>query len=236
MKNIIDLIERKQETIEKNNHLCQWLSDESIDPHERLSFFPAMAYFNMGFPDAMETLYRENPINEIEKLINTYCQEDSEHWRWYLTDLEKLGFSLSSWGNSIPTFFKEVWSPATIANRKIIILIMNYGQRNDDPLLRLVVIRILEAGATILISNLRKAAIAMGMDDKLLYCGKVHYQEELHHTVQPSHLLAYELSDETRALAVEAVENMLDLIDELYNCWYEQRNKYQFKQPVLPQK
>ena len=225
MKEIVELIERKKVSLE-DGKLFQWLSDENVDPRERLSFTPGMLYYLMGFKDVLSHLALESPSNLLEEHINAYCVEDAEHWRWYLDDLEKLGYALQSWGNDIPKFCDEVWSPANETNRRTIFSLIHYSKLSNDPLLKLTLIQIFEATGVVFIGHTRKAAIAMGMDDDLLYFGKVHYEEEFGHSVQSKDLVQYEMSEETRALAREAVEELFGDFEELFDCWYEHKNKY----------
>jgi len=228
MRRVIDLIKQNEKEIEKGK-LFQWLSDESVDPYQRLSFTPSMLYYLMGFKDVLAHLAVKNPSNVHEKHINAYCVEDAEHWRWYLDDLTKLGYTVYSWGDSIPKFCNEVWSPATVINRKTIFTLIYYSKLSTDPLLKLVLIQIFESTGVVFIGHTRKAAIAMGADDDLFYFGKVHYEEEFGHTVQSNDLVDIRMGEETYNLAVEAVENLFGAFDEMFNCWYEHRDKY----PVL---
>ena len=78
MMRIIDVIERKKTALIEGK-LFKWLSDDTINGFDRLSFSPSMLYYLMGFKDVLAHLLRHNPKNELERHINAYCGEDAEH-------------------------------------------------------------------------------------------------------------------------------------------------------------
>ena len=97
MADVVRQIDAEREALPEGP-LFKWLSDESVDGYRRLSFLPAMLYYLMSFKDVLSTLSRDDPRTDLEHHINAYCREDADHWRWYLTDLDKLGFDLTCWG------------------------------------------------------------------------------------------------------------------------------------------
>ena len=101
--------------------------------------------------------------SELDAKINAYCHEDSEHWRWYLDDLQKLGYSLDSWGKDIPSFCNEVWSEATVVNRRTIFSLIYHSRTSADPLFALILVQIFEATGVVFIGHAPQAAIAMAM-------------------------------------------------------------------------
>jgi hypothetical protein len=226
MKRIIRVIESKQEALEKGK-LFRWLSDESVGGHERLSFAPSMLFYLMAFKDVLGQLYRPDPYDELQRYVNAYCHEDAEHWRWYLEDLETLGYGLLSWGSSIPAFCNSVWSPETESNRKTIFSLIEYARRCDAPLFSLVLIQIFEATGAVFLGHTRMAAAALGLDDELNYFGRRHYEEELEHSVKSSHLAESVLNDSIYSLAGEAVEVIFGAFEEMFDCWFAHRNKYE---------
>lgn len=225
MQEIVDLIEAQKANLAEG-HLFTWLSDEAVDGHRRLAFAPAMLYYLMGFKDVLAELKRENPKGPIEQSINAYCGEDAEHWRWYLTDLEKLGFDLRTWGDTIPQWCDEVWSEDTLVNRRTISRLIHYAKLNRDPLFAMTLIFVFEATGVVFIGHTRKAAIAMGMDERLAYFGRIHFEEEFGHSVQAHDLSHEEVSDEVYALAARAISELFVDYSALFNCWYEHRFRY----------
>ena len=225
MREVLERVEQRRDAL-NGEALFRYLSNESIDPHARLSFAPSMLYYLMGFKDVLAALAVDDPQTKYDRQINAYCVEDSDHWRWYLSDLEKLGYGLRSWGSTIPEFCDNVWSTETEVNRRTIFALIHYAKLTEDPLVKLVLIQIFEATGVVFIGHTRKAAIAMCADDELYYFGRVHYEEEFGHTVQAHHLADQEMSIQSRALALRAVDELFDLFEEMFDCWYEHRERY----------
>lgn len=231
MKEVVQMIDEKKATLGRGS-LFRWLRDETIAGQERLSFAPSMLCYLMGFKDVLDVLHRSAIRSELDRQINAYCREDAEHWRWYLRDLEKLGYDLSSWGTSISAFCDAAWSRATQINRRTIHRLVEGAYRCEDPLLAMVLIQIFEATGVVFIAHTRLAAKAMGMDQELLYFGRIHYEEEFGHSVQGRDLLHHDLGSERRERARQLIGELFSSYDELFECWYQHRNTY-VHAPVL---
>lgn len=228
MADVVRQIDTEREALPQGR-LFEWLSDESVDGHRRLSFLPSMLYYLMGFKDVLATLKREHPHTQLERHINAYCAEDADHWRWYLTDLEKLGFDLTAWGRTIPEWCNEVWSPETEVNRKTIFHLVNFAMANRDPLYQLALILVFEATGVVFIGHTRKAAIALGMDEELQYVGREHYEEEAAHSVKPEDVSHHQMNDELYEQTRSMVASLFGDYRELFDCWYRHREKYPMK-------
>jgi len=226
MRRILQLITAEKERLPQNI-LFRWLADESIEGYERLSFTPAMLSYLMGFKDVLASLSRPAASTELDDMINAYCMEDAEHWRWYLADLQRLGFKLDSWGTSIPTFCNEVWGEQTKANRDTIFALLYYSRLSSDPLLALTLVQIFEATGVVFIGHTRRGAAALGMDDELLYFGRLHFEEEFSHSVQSHDLAKYHMSDETSELACQATKELFEHFHRMFNCWYQHRGRFE---------
>ena len=225
MKQLLSRIDQMKDRLVKGNLFAN-LSNESVAPDFRLSFTPSMLYYLMGFKDVLEALAVKKPKTELDKMINAYCMEDAEHWRWYLSDLQKLGYSLDSWGKTIPQFCNTVWSKETKINRATIFTLIKYAYATNDPLVKLILIQIFEATGVLFIGHTRKAAIAMGKDEDLFYFGRVHYEEEFGHTVQSTDLLKYEIAHESKQIALNAIEDLEKCYYQLFEMWYNNTGKF----------
>lgn len=226
MRRVLELIDQEKASL-VDERLFRMLADESIPGRERLSFSPSMLYYLMGFKDVLEALARPKPATKLDRYINAYCVEDGDHWRWYLTDLEHLGYSVDSHGTDLPTFCNEVWGPSNRMNRTTIFdLIRHAHAAKADPLLALTLINIFEATGVVFIGHTRMAAIAMGLDEQLKYFGRVHYEEEFGHSVQSQDLVAYELSPEAYDLAVGMVRALFDDYRKLFDAWADHVGTY----------
>jgi hypothetical protein len=225
MRRILEQIEQERESL-ATKPLFAFLSDESVDGATRLSFVPSMLYYLMGFKDVLRLLQRPGSTEKLDRFINAYCGEDADHWRWYLTDLKKLGYPLTTWGDQLPSFAEEVWSERTQANRDTIFHLVGHAERITDRLAALALISVFEATGVVFIGHTRKAAIALNMDDELQYFGREHYEEEFGHSVQAKHLMEYEMSDETYAYTKDMVTELFNDYDRLFQCWYEHVGHY----------
>lgn len=230
MKTIIDRIAEEKARL-ATGKLFRWLSDESVPGAQRLNFAPSMLYYLMGFKDVLEALYRPDPQGDLDHAINAYCGEDAEHWRWYLEDLEKLGFHLETWGGSIRAWCNEVWSPATRPNRQTIFRLVRHATACDDPLYAMSLILVFEATGVVFIGHTRKAAVALGMDDELKYFGRIHYEEEFGHSVQARELLVHELDEGLRPRILVMVTELFADYRQLFDCWYEHRDEFSPRTP-----
>ncbi|MCK9931991.1 hypothetical protein MXD62_33470 [Frankia sp. Mgl5] len=225
MRRILDQIEKHREEL-SDQPLFKFLSDETVDGATRLSFTPSMLYYLMGFKDVLHLLERPDSDEKLHRYINAYCGEDADHWRWYLTDLDKLGYQLTTWGADLPSFAVDVWSESTQANRGTIFRLVEYAQKIDSPLAALSLISVFEATGVVFIGHTRKAAIALGMDDELQYFGREHYEEEFGHSVQARHLAEYKLDDETYRYCSAMVTELFADYEKLFQCWFEHVNAY----------
>ncbi|MGH3720211.1 MAG: hypothetical protein ACRDRI_15475 [Pseudonocardiaceae bacterium] len=225
MADIVRQIDAEREALSEGL-LFKWLSDESVDGYRRLSFLPSMLYYLMGFKDVLTTLSRDNPQTDLEHHINAYCLEDADHWRWYLTDLDKIGFDLTCWGETIFEWCNEVWSPATEINRKMIFRLIHFTMSQRDFRYQLALILVFEATGVVFIGHTRKAAIALGMDEELQYLGRAHYEEEAAHSVKPEDVEHHELSSELYEQIRQMVEVLFVDYRELFDCWYQHREKF----------
>lgn len=225
VKRILSKIAEAKEGLPQGK-LFRWLADEGIDGAQRLSFAPDMLYYLMGFKDVLEALYRPQARERFDRAINAYCGEDAEHWRWYLSDLEILGYDLTTWGVSIPEWCNNVWSPENRCNRQTIFELVGFARACRDPLYALSLIQVFEATGVVFIGHTRKAAIALEMDDTLQYFGRTHYEEEFGHSVQGRDFEGFTMSDEVFLQADHMVDTLFKAYSLLFDCWYEHRDRY----------
>jgi hypothetical protein len=228
MRPVLARVDARREALAERP-LFRSLADDSLDGAARLSFAPAMLTYVMCFKDVLATLQVEEPTTTRDRQINAYCIEDANHWRWYLSDLEKLGYGLDSWGRTIPEFCKTVWSAETAVNRRTINSLLYYASTAQDSLVKLVLIQVFEATGVVFIGHTRRAAIAMDADDHLQYFGRLHYEEEFGHTVQADHLVNEHMSAESRESSLRAVDELFDSFDEMFDCWHAHTGRF----PVL---
>lgn len=153
-----------------------------IDPNkpikESLSFLPRIAFFIMSFGDLNKFIFPfENPQDDLEIAINDHALEDSNHWPWYLEDLQTLGMNNRQ---SLAGTLAWLWSPQMEANRKLTygIIEMVTGQ---PAKIRLAIIEAIEASGRIFFLYLNR--IAQYSPVELTYCGELHLSHESGHTM-----------------------------------------------------
>src|SRR5919112_1520787 len=123
-----------------------FLQDESLEPEQRLSFYPCMAHWIMSFADLNKYFLRAEPAaDEYQQRVNAFSREDDDHWLLYLEDFQKLGFDKLYTGTAWLNF---LWGEETRANRmlsyRIANLIMNAGSVE-----RLAIIEAMEEAADV---------------------------------------------------------------------------------------
>ncbi|MGQ8819035.1 hypothetical protein [Serratia sp. NA_13] len=95
MIKLSNLIEEKKKKF-ANHKFFSYICDTSRSLEERLSFLPNMSHFIMSFGDINKyVLPFPLPQNDLEKAINTHAEEDSNHWPWFISDLQQLNMNNS---------------------------------------------------------------------------------------------------------------------------------------------
>ena len=161
---VLALIENERAKMCKTNPLFPLLRDESIPVKQRMAFAPYMLYFSLGCPDVLTYWMKidkpEHELNEVEKRINTFVNEDNFHYNFYLRDLETLGWSPGKFG-STSGILRHVWATESSAVRILMYTVVSSLRRSSDPLVGLTVVELLEAGLydlfTIVYKHIAKA-------------------------------------------------------------------------------
>jgi hypothetical protein len=129
MKTLIPITNKKLTELQSHNFFI-W-SNQCDDPFEdKFSFVPAMSFFILGLRD----IYSEfaDMITDIPKeqtLIN-YCDLNMQCADVFLEDLERLGFTSSSWGGPLRNIFSKTWSAENSFSRKYIYKLHHLIQNN----------------------------------------------------------------------------------------------------------
>lgn len=237
MKQINALIERHQRALEKTE-FCKWLGDQNETSLQKLAFAPAMTFFVLGFKDILDYIKIPNPQSSIDHELNTHCEEDSDHWLWFIEDLEKLGLDLKHWGGSTSDIFRKVWSDEYKITRKMVYNTISKIQKYNNPELSLVTLEVLESAFAAFIKNLNVLTQKNNIYEKLTYFGAHHFHEENSHELgswsdsqlENEHLNKYVLDKETALEANKIVNEMFSEFEEMFNCWHLAQSDF-----VLPQ-
>lgn len=181
MANILKKIEAEARKLE-NSALCQWLENSSNDQEDRLSFIPSMLFFVLGFRDMLRVMKVSSPKSDMDYEINTHCDEDLDHWKWYLRDLERLGFISQSWGGRVSDIFRQIWGDASFEVRNIVYSIITEVKSRNNPTMSLILIEYLEAAFGVFVRYMMVPIHQSGYYDELQYFGILHVEKEANHS------------------------------------------------------
>lgn len=126
MKRVFDFIEKEKEKIYNHPDLVRERAVDNgenpnffkIPVHRKFDWLPSFIHLSMTFSD-INTMYLkyENPTNEYQKAINDHVDEDSEHYKLFLHDLQVLGFDESQ---LLSESILQIWTSKTVEVRRYI--------------------------------------------------------------------------------------------------------------------
>jgi hypothetical protein len=209
MKIVMDrLAERTREF--SQSPLFGFLRDETIAPRKRLAFVPSVAHFVMSFADLYAFVLQVTPpSDQYQELVNAHAREDENHWRWFLDDMEKLGFDERVRFSDALRF---IWSDATVKTRALTYKMCRLGY-GASSLEKLVLVHVIEAAGKVTVD----AVSAVGTEyakqtgKKLVYLGHHHLATESDHTIEDA-----DVHRGIAAIQVPAAQHtdLLSLVDQ----------------------
>lgn len=233
MHNIFTLIEHHKNHLAEHS-FCQRLRYSESPDTSIFNFVPHMTFFVLGFRDLLEYLRVPFPSNPVEFMLNEHCSEDSDHWLWFLQDLEKLQLPVQAWGGQhIANALELIWAPQSAAIRRqiydIVVMINNCKSAQE----KLVIVECLEAAFAAFIENLNVLTKRMGIYQQLVYFGEHHYDKEAEHTMgswldsaEPKQQKAHKTKG---AIRYPVMEQMIDDIftgfETMFSTWEKNMGK-----------
>ncbi len=235
MKEVLALIEkRKQEFAQLP--FFKYLQDTSIDPEQRLVWIPCAAPFIMSFAELNKSVFRDEPTEDpIQAIINNHTYEDDHHFYWFLEDFKKLGFDCSI---QFTDALKFIWSEDTSTTRWIIHNIFRYSLE-ANPIQKLVIIEVLEAGGNVVfsISSELVEEIVGLTGGEYRYFGDFHLALETGHTTGLNGVNKFVeniyLTEMQRQQAFDLVEKIFELITILVNGFMEYNQTHFYGQKFV---
>ncbi|MBK1990396.1 hypothetical protein A0J48_023210 [Sphaerospermopsis aphanizomenoides BCCUSP55] len=220
MKEVLELIEKKTQTFAQLPFF-HFLRDTSIDPRKRLGWASAMAPFAMNFGELNRLYLRKEPTDsKLQELINNHTREDDHHWKWFLQDLEKLGINNSL---TFSEALKFLWSEELQKTRKLSQDLFTLCTIHDDPILKIVIIEVIEATghtAQAVFAPVAKELQSITQKE-YRYFGEHHFQVESGHLAgvdDIEELLGnLEITEEQKVKALEIVEQTFQSFTEFIN-------------------
>jgi hypothetical protein len=192
-----------------------FLSDDSLDPEERLAFFPCMAHWIMSFADLNKYFLRVEPAaDEHQRKVNLYSHEDDDHWQLYLEDFRKLGCDRLFEGEG---WLRFLWGDETRANRMLSYRISHLiAEANGAQ--RLAIVEAMEEAANVFFPLTVRLAeqFEARTGVELRYLGHFHSGLEAAHTGAGDHeaLARVRLEPTARLEAVRMVNEVFDLFED----------------------
>ncbi|RYF97632.1 MAG: hypothetical protein EOO07_39345 [Chitinophagaceae bacterium] len=162
---------------------CQNLRSSQNGNRRAYSFVPHMAFFVLGFKDMLKNLQVQNPKNSVDNMLNHHCQEDSDHWQWFLEDLKTLKLGIDKWGGDIGSALGLIWSDFDFPVRNQVYRVMHYLFQCRSTHEKLILVECLEAAFAAFVINLNHLTQRSGQFDSLKYFGRHHFEEESSHAM-----------------------------------------------------
>lgn len=214
MRHVLEKIEGRARDYDELP-LFAFMRDERIDPRARLAFAPGLAHFVMTFSDLYAHVLRDEPARDrYQELVNAHTYEDGGHWKWFLTDLARLGQDpMMSFSDSL----RFVWSDATIQSRLLSYHMCRLGF-GASSIRKLVLVHCIEATGKVSLRNAAPLAreLAARGGKNLVYFGPHHFDTEKDHTLEEKSvhdwLERVELDPSVRA-------ELCTLVDEAFDAF-----------------
>lgn len=216
----------------ENHEFIYFLKHAKIASQQTLAFIPRMTFFVLGFKDILEASRVANPQTSLDDDINTHCEEDSEHWLWFLQDLEhlaKLGLEASFSSKDSSALLQAVWSEDTYRVRSHTYRVVSHVINAKSTEEKLIIIDCLEAAFSVFINGLNQLTQRSGLYRKLRYFGEEHHVDEASHTLgswvegerskQNSGEEALTPFRQKQMIAI--IDDVFAGFDEVFTCWSE---------------
>ncbi|AMO99608.1 hypothetical protein CAter282_1725 [Collimonas arenae] len=160
---------------------------------------PHTAFFIMAFSDLNKFILRNETSADIyQKKVNDHTYEDDHHWRWFLEDLDKLGYNQTT---TTVECLRALWSDETQANRMLMYRLSALVSEMSG-IERLAMIEAIEETGNVVFGLTTPLAnmIRHETGTDLRYCGEFHLALESGHAQRQEHaeLAKIELTNDVR--------------------------------------
>jgi hypothetical protein len=236
MNEILELIEQRNREFAQLPFF-QFLRDKSIDPRQRMVWVPCLAPLAMSVKDLNACAFRDETVtNPIQKLINFHSLEDGRHWKWFLTDLERLGLDPSI---KFTDTLRFLWSEETQKSRALAYTLVA-STLNADPILKLVVIEAIEATGNVAFT----AFSEVGKELEKMNQKHYRYFGVSHLIVETGHIHAglddveeflesIEMTEELKSQAINLVDKVFEAFTEMINFMMHYAENHSIDQPFI---
>jgi hypothetical protein len=228
MSTLLQKIATQQSQLE-NHIFCQHLLHHKDISLNAYGFVPHMTFFVLGFRDILEEIRVKNPKTELEISLNAHCDEDSEHWLWFIEDLKVLNMDVNYWGGDISSVLSSLWSRKNHPIRKMVYDVVCHIRSTKTADEKMIIIDCLESAFSVFINSLNSITHRNGYYEKLKYFGSQHYEDEASHSTG-NWLEGEKSSDHSHLYEIQPfrVRHMSYVVDEIFSgfnqvfdCWYD---------------
>lgn len=257
MNNLMDVIESRNEQLKKNP-FCQWILESTpTSDQAQFGFIPGMLHFILGFKDILTYLEIKNPQTEIDFMINQHCLEDRNHWRWYLQDLQTLGFNEKTWGNNWTEMIHKLWDEPNKPTRDLVYLVIHLIKSHPSAKASLVIIECMESTFGVFMTTLKRRFDQSEIYNKLQFFGQNHAEQEMNHSmghwiedsdrientniISPTNLSNIQFNSDELNAYTKMVHQIYDQFETVFKAWLEnkveniEQNKSITNQNKIPQ-
>lgn len=209
MKRIIKIIKAEKKKLAKND-FCQWLEIPDIHDAQKINFLPLMYFYVMSIRDFLRLL--DGPDDGgVQSTINAHIADEAPHYKWYLENLRQVHPE----GISAITLWDKRLFPA----RRAIYRMISYVLEHKEPVLRIVIILILEAVGEVFLNSTTQLVKRLNMDSLLGFIGSQHQQGEIRHPIKAENLLGVALNEEQFRVAENMVIEAFNEYRGLLQSW-----------------
>ena len=201
-------------------------SDPTISINAKLTVVPTMAFWVLAFGDAMALIRRTSGDTPLDDVVRNHAEEDAEHWRWFVADLELLageGIGATSMGDAL----RIQWGARTSAVRECAWTVQHLLRKHRDPVARLGVLEACEHGFEAFMDSIRPVVLHSPLYPQLRYLGEVHDAAEaghaLHEQGDPFAGVDWQHRDVPSIQA--SVKAMYNSLNGLHSCYADEITK-----------
>ena len=196
------------------------LADDTIPTSAKLAVVPTMAFWVLGFADAMALLRSTCGDTQLDHVVRQHAEEDSEHWRWFVADLELLA-AQGVGARSMSDAMLRQWGPTNEPVRACAWTLHHLLRTHTDPVARLALLEACEHGFEAFMNCIRPVVRAANRYGELRYLGAIHDHAESNHTLHemddPFETVDWSAQDVTGIR--RSVEQMYARIDGMHSCY-----------------
>ncbi len=164
------------------NSSVAMLADPDIPVTAKLAVVPTMSFWVLAFGDAMALIRQTTGSHPLDAVLRQHAEEDAEHWRWFVFDLEALA-AQGIGAPSVGAALLRQWGAATAPVRACAWVVHHLLRAHTDPVIRLAILEACEDAFEAFMSSMRPVIRAAGQYHQLRYLGAIHDHAEASHTL-----------------------------------------------------